>query len=126
MEFWNCEYCNAYVTNFEVHYCRNFENQHTVRVRQPFLNLVLLTGFKMLIQDQHRHYDSGWPAMSEINSSTQQNVLPNIHQATSCEETAAAEIPSRLELQIGVNIILNFLFPNIPMIKKIIATQFLC
>ncbi|GIY34793.1 hypothetical protein CDAR_46821 [Caerostris darwini] len=27
MEVWNCEFCKAYVTNFEVHYCSNFGNQ---------------------------------------------------------------------------------------------------
>ncbi|GIY86290.1 hypothetical protein CDAR_455251 [Caerostris darwini] len=95
MEIWNCEFCNVYVTNFEVHYCRNFGNQH-------YQNSALLpqSSFANWVQDidsrsaQPMNYDAGWPAMGQINSSAQQSVLPNIHQRISCEETATVEITS--------------------------------
>ncbi|GIY05195.1 hypothetical protein CEXT_672261 [Caerostris extrusa] len=118
MEFWNCEYCNAYVTNVEVHYCRNFGNQH----RQSSATLPQFSSANWVQDVDSRSalpltYDSGWPAMSQINSSTQQSVLPNIHQATSCEETATAEIPSPYDIanQNQYNPeTSDFLFPNMP------------
>ncbi|GIY67475.1 hypothetical protein CDAR_618781 [Caerostris darwini] len=95
MAIWNCEFCNAYVTDFEVHYCRNFGNQHhqssATLPRSSSDNLVQDVDSRSALP---MNYDAGWPAMGQINSSPQQSVLPNIHQRTSCEETATAEIPS--------------------------------
>ncbi|GIY64569.1 hypothetical protein CDAR_369651 [Caerostris darwini] len=95
MAIWNCEFCNAYVTDFEVHYCRNFRNQN----RQSSATLPRSSSDNLVEDIDSRstlpmNYDAGWPAMGQINSSTQQSVLPNIHQRTSCEMTANAEIPS--------------------------------
>ncbi|GIY26559.1 hypothetical protein CEXT_185021 [Caerostris extrusa] len=95
MTIWNCEFCNAYVTDFEVHYCRNFGNQHRQSSETPPRsssdNLVADIDSRSALP---MSYDAGWPAMGQINSSTQQSVLPNIHQRTSWEVTATAEIPS--------------------------------
>ncbi|GIY33180.1 hypothetical protein CDAR_244611 [Caerostris darwini] len=97
MEIAKCEFCKAHVTNFEVHNCVEFGNQHrqssttlyqcssatepgdccsivcvanvrdaatccvngvlginTVKVPQPFLDLVLVTGLKILIEEHSR------------------------------------------------------------------------
>ncbi|GIY74738.1 hypothetical protein CEXT_705171 [Caerostris extrusa] len=95
MAIWNCEFCNAYVTDFEVHYCRNFGNQQ----RQSSATLPRSSSVNLVPDIDSRsalpmNYDAGLPAIGQINSSTQQSVLPNIHQRTSCEDTATAEIPS--------------------------------
>ncbi|GIY76648.1 hypothetical protein CDAR_467961 [Caerostris darwini] len=95
MAIWNCEFCNAYVTDFEVHYCKNFGNQQ----RQSSATLPRSSSANLVQDIDSRlsllmNYDAGWSAMGQINSSPQQSFLPNIHQRTSCEETATAEIPS--------------------------------
>ncbi|GIY47089.1 hypothetical protein CDAR_455341 [Caerostris darwini] len=95
MEIWNCEFCKAYVTNFEVHYCRNFGNQH----HQSSATLPLSSSANWVQDIDSRsalpmNYDAGWPAMGQINSSTQQSFLPVMHQQTYCEEMSAAEMVS--------------------------------
>ncbi|GIY98909.1 hypothetical protein CEXT_228481 [Caerostris extrusa] len=40
------------------------------------------------------NYDAEGPPMSQINSSTQQSVLPGVHQQAYCEEMSAAEMVS--------------------------------
>ncbi|GIY78461.1 hypothetical protein CEXT_570221 [Caerostris extrusa] len=91
MVIWNCEFCNAYIANFEVHYCRNFGNQHrqsSATLPQSMVHNIDSRLAQPIIND-------AWsPDMSQINSSTPQSVLPNVHERTSCEETATAEIPS--------------------------------
>ncbi|GIY26553.1 hypothetical protein CEXT_184991 [Caerostris extrusa] len=95
MAIWNCEFCNAYVTDFEVHYCRNFGNQHrqssATLPRSSFANLVQDVDSRLALPMNYEEWRS---VMGQINSSGQQSVLPNIHLRTTCEETATAEIPS--------------------------------
>ncbi|GIY20905.1 hypothetical protein CEXT_773961 [Caerostris extrusa] len=96
MAIWNCEFCNAYVTDFEVHYCRNFGNQYrqssATLPRSRSANLVQDMDSRLALPS---NYDEGRSVMGQINSSAQQSVLSNIHLRTTCEETATAEIPSQ-------------------------------
>ncbi|GIY85791.1 hypothetical protein CEXT_798411 [Caerostris extrusa] len=96
MAIWNCEFCNAYVTDFEVHYCRSFGDQHrqssATLPRSSSVNLVPDIDSRLALP---RNYDEGRSVMGQINSSAQQSVLSNIHLRTTCEETATAEIPSQ-------------------------------
>ncbi|GIY86291.1 hypothetical protein CDAR_455261 [Caerostris darwini] len=89
MEVLNCEFCKAYVTNFEVHYCSNFGNQH----RHSSASLPGSSSSN-LVQDNidsrpalPTNYDA---AMGQMNSSMQQSVLPNILRRTDYEATATA------------------------------------
>ncbi|GIY05197.1 hypothetical protein CEXT_672271 [Caerostris extrusa] len=96
MAIWNCELCNAYVTDFEVHYCRSFGDQHrqssATLPRSSSANLVQDIDSRLALP---MNYDEGRSVMGQINSSAQQSVLSNIHLRTTCEETATAEIPSQ-------------------------------
>ncbi|GIY98907.1 hypothetical protein CEXT_228461 [Caerostris extrusa] len=87
MEIWNCEFCNCPVTNIEVHYCRNFGNQH----RQSSATLSRSSSANWVQDVDSRSalpltYGSGWPAVNQFNSSMHQSVLPAMHQQTYCEE----------------------------------------
>ncbi|GIY98906.1 hypothetical protein CEXT_228451 [Caerostris extrusa] len=104
MKITKCEICNAYITNFEVHNCTKFGNQH----RQTSANLPqcspgnvaedneLITAFEM--EDE-----ALWPfvkqsdssTLNQINNSRQQSLFSGIHQITDCEETTAAEMASQ-------------------------------
>ncbi|GIY01606.1 hypothetical protein CEXT_799781 [Caerostris extrusa] len=95
MAIWNCEFCNAYVTDFEVHYCRNFGNQQ----RQSSATIPRSTSADLVQNIDSRSvlpmkYDAEPPVTGQINSSAQQSVLPSIHQRKGCEDAATAEIPS--------------------------------
>ncbi|GIY48275.1 hypothetical protein CDAR_92641 [Caerostris darwini] len=118
MEIWNCEFCNAYVTNIEVHYCRHFGNQHhqssATLPRSSSANWVQDVDSRSTLP---MNYEAPWPTTSQINSSTQQSGLPNTHQSTYCEATASAEIPFPYGIanQNQYNPkISDYLFPNIP------------
>ncbi|GIY05207.1 hypothetical protein CEXT_672321 [Caerostris extrusa] len=87
-----CEFCNAYIANFEVHSCRKFGNQH----RQSSATLPRSIS-DIRAQDidslSAQQYDSEAqrPFFSQSNSSTQQSFLPDVHHTIDCGETAAAE-----------------------------------
>ncbi|GIY67222.1 hypothetical protein CEXT_49571 [Caerostris extrusa] len=101
MENRNCEFCKAYVTNFEVHYCRSFGNQQ----RQSSATLPRSSsgdGAQDIdLTAQQTRYEEWNPTMNQTHSSRQYGILPNMHQRTDREETAAAEVPSpcRIEKQ---------------------------
>ncbi|GIY79087.1 hypothetical protein CDAR_191371 [Caerostris darwini] len=116
MAIWNCEFCNAYVTDFEVHYCRNFGNQQ----RQSSATLPRSSSANLVQDIDSRsalamNCDEGRSVMGQINYSAQQSVLSDIHLRTSCEETATAEIPSQYrnanQNQYNPDIS-DYLFPN--------------
>ncbi|GIX83529.1 hypothetical protein CDAR_217311 [Caerostris darwini] len=118
MEIWNCEFCNTSVTNFEVHYCRNFGNQH----RQSFATLPRSSSANWVQDTESRtalpmNYEARWPDMSQFNSSIQQSVLPNMHLRTDWEAAATAEISSSYGIakynQYNLEIS-DFLLPNMP------------
>ncbi|GIY76233.1 hypothetical protein CDAR_430261 [Caerostris darwini] len=91
MAIWICEFCNAYVSDFEVHYCRNFGNQH----RQSSATLPRPSSANRVQDvDSISAVPMNYGAEGQINSSTQQSVLPNIYQRTDCEATETAEIQS--------------------------------
>ncbi|GIY14478.1 hypothetical protein CDAR_514041 [Caerostris darwini] len=54
-----------------------------------------LAQYSELRASQPLDYEARWPPMGQINSSMQQNMLPDIHQRTGYEENAADEIFSR-------------------------------
>ncbi|GIY73852.1 hypothetical protein CEXT_322681 [Caerostris extrusa] len=90
MEIWNCEYCNAYLTNFEVHNCANF--------RAPTTLPQCSSGNRTQdidVRTQQMHYEERMPSMNQAYSSRQHSIHPNMHQRTDCEEAAAAEMPSQ-------------------------------
>ncbi|GIX75255.1 hypothetical protein CEXT_400831 [Caerostris extrusa] len=90
----NCEFCKAYVADFEVHYCRSFGNQH----RQSSATLPRSSsgdGAQDIDLRAQQTRDEEWsPTMNQTHSSWQYGILPNMHQRTGREETAAAEVPS--------------------------------
>ncbi|GIY30290.1 hypothetical protein CDAR_583961 [Caerostris darwini] len=104
------------VLDFEVHYCKNFTNQH----RQSSATLPRSSSDNLVEDIDSRstlpmNYGAGWPAMGQINSSTQHSFLPVMHQQTYCEGMSAAEMVS----QYGVtdqnpytNETSDFLFPG--------------
>ncbi|GIY78455.1 hypothetical protein CEXT_570191, partial [Caerostris extrusa] len=64
---------------------------NTIEVPQPFLDLVLLTWFKILIRDQHWQRTMTQGGQLWVKLILQHNsVLPDTHQITNCEETATA------------------------------------
>ncbi|GIY47106.1 hypothetical protein CDAR_455461 [Caerostris darwini] len=80
---------------FEVHYCRNFGNQY----RQSSATLPRSSSANKVqdvdsISAVPMNYGAEGPATGQINSSTQQSVLPSIYQRTDCEATETAEIQS--------------------------------
>ncbi|GIY45572.1 hypothetical protein CDAR_503721 [Caerostris darwini] len=95
MEIRNCEFFNAYVTNFEVHSCRTFGKQH----RQCVVTLPRSSSGNIAqdidLRTQQMHYEERVPSMNQTNSSRQHIIIPNMHQRTNCEDTAAAEVSSQ-------------------------------
>ncbi|GIX75250.1 hypothetical protein CEXT_400801 [Caerostris extrusa] len=92
MEIRNCEFCNAYVANFEVHTCRNFRNQ----LRQCVATLPR-SSFGNIAQDinlrtEQIHYEERTSSMNQRRSSWQHSIFSNIRQRTDCEETAVDDI----------------------------------
>ncbi|GIY30291.1 hypothetical protein CDAR_583971 [Caerostris darwini] len=117
MEIRNCEFCNAYVTNFEVHNCGNFGNQY----RRSYATLSRSshdTGPQDIdTRTQQIHYEERTTSMIQTNSSWQPSLLPNMHQRTHCQETASAEMsyPYGVGNQNPYNPeTLNFPFPHLP------------
>ncbi|GIY44955.1 hypothetical protein CDAR_214131, partial [Caerostris darwini] len=113
-----CEFCNAYIANFEVHRCRKFGNQHRQSsatlprsisdIRAPNIDSV---------SAQQTDSEAQWPFHNQSNSSTQQSFLPDVHQRIECGETAAAETFPHFEytLQNQYNPDISaILFPEIP------------
>ncbi|GIY48279.1 hypothetical protein CDAR_92661 [Caerostris darwini] len=94
MDVWKCEFCNAYVANFELHYCMNFGNQH----RQSSATLPHSSSGNRVqdidVRTQPMHYEERRSSMNQTYSSWQQSILPNMHQRTDCEAAPATEIPS--------------------------------
>ncbi|GIY86289.1 hypothetical protein CDAR_455241 [Caerostris darwini] len=87
-----CEFCNAYIANFEVHSCRKFGNQH----HQSSATLPRSISDPRAqdidsLSAQQTEYGAQWTFLCESNSSTQQSCLPNMQQRIDCEETADAE-----------------------------------
>ncbi|GIY26565.1 hypothetical protein CEXT_185071 [Caerostris extrusa] len=95
MDTSNCEFCNAYVADFEVHTCRIFGNQH----RQSFATLPRSSSGNIAegigLRTEQIHYEERVPSMNQTNSSWQHIILPNVHQRTDCEDTAAAVVSSQ-------------------------------
>ncbi|GIY85823.1 hypothetical protein CEXT_316801 [Caerostris extrusa] len=93
MEIPKCEFCNAYITNFEVHNCFNLGNQHRQMYatipQQSYANLARNSD---LSTTQPMDYEGRWSSLSQINSSMQQSILPDICQRTGYERKAAAEM----------------------------------
>ncbi|GIZ01549.1 hypothetical protein CEXT_181981 [Caerostris extrusa] len=87
-----CEFCNAYIANFEVHSCRKYRNQH----RQSSATLPRSSS-DIKAQDidsvsaQQTDYEAQRPFDNQSNSSTKQSFLPDVHQRIDCGETAGAE-----------------------------------
>ncbi|GIY64568.1 hypothetical protein CDAR_369641 [Caerostris darwini] len=95
MEIRICEFCNAYVANFEVHTCRIFGNQH----RQSSATLPLSSSGNLAenidLRTDQLYYEERIPSMNQTHLSWQHNILPTIHQKIDCEATAAAEVSSQ-------------------------------
>ncbi|GIZ04524.1 hypothetical protein CEXT_267701 [Caerostris extrusa] len=89
------EFCNAYVTNFEVHSCRTFGKEH----RQCVVTLPRSSSGNVTqdieLRTQQMHYEERIPSINQTHSSWQYSIHPNMHQRTNCEETAAAEVSSQ-------------------------------
>ncbi|GIY69794.1 hypothetical protein CDAR_614491 [Caerostris darwini] len=90
-----CEFCNAYVADFEVHTCRNFGNQH--RQSSATLNRSSSVDIDQDIdlRTERMHYEVRTPSVNPTHSSWELSICPNIRQKTDCEETAAAEVSSQ-------------------------------
>ncbi|GIX68135.1 hypothetical protein CDAR_203631 [Caerostris darwini] len=99
MEISNCQFCNAYVTNLEIHYCKNFGNQrrqcNATIPQNSDGNLAQNIDFRT---EQQLHYEARSSPMNEINISRQQGILSNIHQPIYCKETKATEKVSQFRV----------------------------
>ncbi|GIY83122.1 hypothetical protein CDAR_216911 [Caerostris darwini] len=122
MEIGKCEFCKAYITNLEVHYCWRIENQH----RQTSATLPQRSSGNLaedieLIKADKMDHEARWPSASEFDSSTQESILSSIHQRSDCEETAAAKMSSQYEVsnynQYNPKIP-DFLFPGKPSVDE--------
>ncbi|GIY48993.1 hypothetical protein CDAR_523721 [Caerostris darwini] len=111
MEITKCEFCNAYIANFEVHDCTKFVNQH----RRTSATLPQCSSGKVaedneLIRADEMEDQVLWPFVKQSNSSTlnqinqplnqinnsrQQSISFDIHQGIDCEETEAAEMAAQ-------------------------------
>ncbi|GIY98919.1 hypothetical protein CEXT_228551 [Caerostris extrusa] len=116
MEITKCEYCNTYVTNFEVHNCVKFGDQH-----RPNYATIPQNSYANLAEDidlrtaEQMYYATPRSPMNQMNISRQQSILSNVHLPIYCKETTATEMVS----QHGVanqyeynNETSDFLFPD--------------
>ncbi|GIY60530.1 hypothetical protein CDAR_381491 [Caerostris darwini] len=113
----NCEFCNAYVADFEIHTCKIFGNQH----HQSSATLPRSCSGNIPedidLRTEQIHYEKRIPSITQAHSSCQHSIHLNICQKTECEETAAAEVSSQYEVanQNPHNPeISDFLFPGMP------------
>ncbi|GIY47092.1 hypothetical protein CDAR_455371 [Caerostris darwini] len=111
MEITKCEICNAYITNFEVHNCTKFGNQHhQTSATLPQCSPGNVAGDNELITAEEMEDEALWPfvkqsdsstlnqinqPLNQINNSRQHSIFSGIHQTTDCEETTAAEMASQ-------------------------------
>ncbi|GIY30284.1 hypothetical protein CDAR_583931 [Caerostris darwini] len=111
MEITKCEFCNAYITNFEVHNCMRFGNQHRgTSATLPQCSSGNVAEDIEFIKAEEMEDEALWPFVRQSNSSTlnqinqplnqitnsrQQSISSGIHQRIDCEETAAAEMASQ-------------------------------
>ncbi|GIY39315.1 hypothetical protein CDAR_312541 [Caerostris darwini] len=115
MDIRKCEFCIAPVTNSEVHYCRNFGNQHRQCVATLPRSSSGSIDQDIDLRTEQMHYEERIPSKNQTHSSWQHIISPNIHRKTGCEETAAAEVSSQygVENQNPYNPeISDFLFPG--------------
>ncbi|GIY43358.1 hypothetical protein CDAR_600021 [Caerostris darwini] len=91
----NCEFCKAYVADFEVHTCRIFGNQQ----RQSSATLPRSSSNDIdqdnNLRTQQMHFEVRIPSIVQTHASGQHSILPNMRQITECEDTAAAEVSSQ-------------------------------
>ncbi|GIY85856.1 hypothetical protein CEXT_193271 [Caerostris extrusa] len=92
MDITICEFCKAYVTNFEVHNCFNSGNHHRSYATISQSSSANLAQNIDLRASQPMDYEARWSSLDQINFSMQQRFLNNIHQRTGYEENAADEI----------------------------------
>ncbi|GIY53592.1 hypothetical protein CEXT_222981 [Caerostris extrusa] len=99
MEISNCQFCNVYVTNLEIHYCKNFGNKrrqcNAIIPQNSDGNLAQNIDLRT---EQQLHYEARSSPMNEINISRQQSILSNIHQPIYCKETKATEMVSQYSI----------------------------
>ncbi|GIY48277.1 hypothetical protein CDAR_92651 [Caerostris darwini] len=92
----NCEFCNAYVADFEVHTCTNFGSQH----RQSTATCPRSSSGNLPedidLRTEQIHYAERIPSLTQAHSSWQLSIFPNISLKPDCEETTAAEVSSQL------------------------------
>ncbi|GIY11637.1 hypothetical protein CDAR_530221 [Caerostris darwini] len=111
MEIKKCEFCNAYITNFEVHNCMRFGNQRrrTSATLPQCSSGNVVQAIELITADEMED-EALWPfvkqsdsstlnqinqPLNQINNSRQQGVSSYIHQGIDCEETAATEMASQ-------------------------------
>ncbi|GIY48477.1 hypothetical protein CDAR_585201 [Caerostris darwini] len=96
MEITKCEYCNTYVTNFELHNCVQFGGQHHRNYATlPQNSYGNLPEEIDLGTAEQMYYATRRSPMNQINISRQQSILSNVNQKIYCKETAATEMVSR-------------------------------
>ncbi|GIY67473.1 hypothetical protein CDAR_618761 [Caerostris darwini] len=98
MEIGNCEFCNAHVTNFEVHTCRIFGKQQ----RRSYATIPRSSSENIAqdidLRTQQMHFEENSLSVDQSHSSWQHSILPSMHQEIDCEERAAAEVSSQFEI----------------------------
>ncbi|GIY79091.1 hypothetical protein CDAR_191391 [Caerostris darwini] len=118
MEITKCEFCNAYIANFEVHDCVRYFNQYRqTSATLPQRSSTNLAEDIELITVVEMDHEAIWPSTSEYNSSIQERIISNIHQRSECEEIAAAEMSSQYEVPNYYQYnpkISDFIFPGKP------------
>ncbi|GIZ04520.1 hypothetical protein CEXT_267681 [Caerostris extrusa] len=115
MDIRNCEFCNAYVADFEVHTCRVFGNQHRQSSATLLRSCSDYIDGDIDLRTEQMPYEESIPSVNQTHSSWQHSILLNMRQKTDCEETPAAEMSSQYGAA-NQNLhnpkISNFLFPG--------------
>ncbi|GIY64566.1 hypothetical protein CDAR_369621 [Caerostris darwini] len=122
MEIAKCEFCEAYITNFEIHNCVKIGNQHyQSSATLPQCSSGNLAEDIELITENEMDYEARWPFLNQNNSSMQQSVSHELHQRINCDDTSGAEMLS----QYGIAdynqynpAISDFYFPGRPFVEE--------
>ncbi|GIY78232.1 hypothetical protein CEXT_631761, partial [Caerostris extrusa] len=145
MEITKCKFCNAYITNFEVHNCMRFGNQHRrTSATLPQCSSGNVAEDIELITAEEMEDEALWPfvkqsdsstlnqinqPLNQINNSRQQSIFSDIHQGIDCEETAATEMASQYgdtnqnsynpsDYETGPSETSDYLFPDMHYIQE--------
>ncbi|GIY85785.1 hypothetical protein CEXT_798381 [Caerostris extrusa] len=122
-----CELCGAYIANFEVHSCWKFGNQHR-QSSQPFLDLFLISGLKILIPYQRSNITMKHNGHFCVKAILQRNktFFPTCSKELTVERRQLLRHFPSVQSQAKILKLLIFGFLTGRMIKKDSLNQYTC